>query len=212
MPTSTIYVNRIAKPPKFEFMLKDSEFYINTPGVSVTDPDKSYTALSDGLFYVLNTNKSPIIFNSLTIGTLSLRNNSIGSSDYISATLGDTTYDINGYRYDNYVITYKDIKIGALTISTNQKWENGQNVKINPFQSLEFGATYTVINVNNLGVQYYGNMPDKLKGVLDIDFLVKCYRDVSLTDVITQNLTISVNLINTGYIPDILAGTNDTIS
>jgi hypothetical protein len=80
---------------------------------------------------------------------------------------------------------------------------------INPFQSVEFAASYEVLNVNKLVIQYYGKSSInqyKNKGTIDINLNIKCYGDQALTKIINEPLTITVNTVNTGYTPLVLFG------
>lgn len=224
---ATVLVNKTAKMPVFGFMIPEDGFYMSTPGLSVTDINKSYSDLSDGKFYIMNRNNTSIYFNKITISKIIARNAS--RNDNFTISLYDRVVDVD-YLYDIYYIYYSknpnatsrvttnitnkrqysttDINIiGKLTIRTNLKDLVSNTVRLLPFQSIEFAVSYEVINVNNLSWQYYGKTPqtpNQRKGTIDIIFDVYCYQDESLVHEIRDNVVISVNLVNTGYVPTVI--------
>lgn len=193
-----IYITRIAKQPIFDFMIPSDGFYLNTHGVSITESGRSTTNLTDGLFYILNKNTQPIYFNSLTIDSVSFRDSSNVVASKLSKFLPTTTYD-DYYRYDDYYVKYNGLNIGKLRIRTQLKYVNDSNTQLKPFQSIEFGSLYSVENINQLNLHYNNPSGDK-KNTLDFIFVIKCFTDKELTKIVTDTITITVNVINTGYV------------
>lgn len=203
------YTKKLAKQPVFDFMVQDSEFYINTHGVSVTELGKSYTALSNGLFYILNKSSRSFVFNSLNVTSVRFRNESAIPATTLKISFNRTTYDTSlTQRYDRYNILFRSKIIGELLISRKTKYDNDLNFTLNPFQSIEFGATYSVKNVNMLDTQYYGSSninPNRRKGTIDIGLTIKSFTDLAMTNAVFESVTLTVNLVNTGYVPAIIA-------
>jgi hypothetical protein len=196
LSTAISYARKVAKQPKFDFMItnEDDDFYINTHGVSVVT-NKSFTDLSNGKFYILNKNNTPIYFNLIEIENISLRDDNLNK---IRIDKIDTILD-NNYIFDVYVIKINENEVGELEISRLIRFENNKNEIVNPQQSIEFRATYNVLNIGNFNIQYFGKNnknPNKKKGVIDIDLKVKCFGDKNLTREITDSVRISLNTIN----------------
>jgi hypothetical protein len=194
--TAISYARKVAKQPKFDFMItnEDDDFYINTHGVSVVT-NKSFTELSNGKFYILNKNNVPIYFNLIEIENISLRDDNLNK---IRIDKIDTILD-NNYIFDVYVIKINENEVGELEISRLIRFENNKNEIVNPQQSIEFRATYNVLNIGNFNIQYFGKNnknPNKKRGVIDIDLKVKCFGDKNLTREITDSVRISLNTIN----------------
>jgi hypothetical protein len=196
LSTAISYARKVAKQPKFDFMItnEDDDFYINTHGVSVVT-NKSFTELSNGKFYILNKNNVPIYFNLIEIENISLRDDNLNK---IRIDKIDTILD-NNYIFDIYVIKINENEVGEFEISRLVRFENNKNEIVNPQQSIEFRATYNVLNIGNFNIQYFGKNnknPNKKKGVIDIDLKVKCFGDKNLTREITDSVRISLNTIN----------------
>jgi hypothetical protein len=194
--TAISYARKVAKQPKFDFMItnEDDDFYMNTHGVSVVT-NKSFTDLSNGKFYILNKNNVPIYFNLIEIENISLRDDNLNK---IRIDKIDTILD-NNYIFDVYVIKINENEVGELEISRLIRFENNKNEIVNPQQSIEFRATYNVLNIGNFNIQYFGKNnknPNKKRGVIDIDLKVKCFGDKNLTREITDSVRISLNTIN----------------
>jgi hypothetical protein len=194
--TAISYARKVAKQPKFDFMItnEDDDFYINTHGVSVVT-NKSFTDLSNGRFYILNKNNVPIYFNLIEIENISLRDDNLNK---IRIDKIDTISD-NNYIFDVYIIKINENEVGELEISRLIRFENNKNEIVNPQQSIEFRATYNVLNIGNFNIQYFGKnnkTPNKKRGVIDIDLKVKCFGDKNLTREITDSVRISLNTIN----------------
>jgi hypothetical protein len=194
--TAISYARKVAKQPKFDFMItnEDDDFYMNTHGVSVVT-NKSFTDLSNGKFYILNKNNVPIYFNLIEIENISLRDDNLNK---IRIDKIDTILD-NNYIFDIYVIKINENEVGEFEISRLLRFENNKNEIVNPQQSIEFRATYNVLNIGNFNIQYFGKNnknPNKKKGVIDIDLKVKCFGDKNLTREITDSVRISLNTIN----------------
>jgi hypothetical protein len=87
-----------------------------------------------------------------------------------------------------------------LILNTQINYKNGSNAVLYPYQSYKVGAQYIVKNVNNLNYQYYGKTklaPNKKNGIIDINCKINVYTDSGLATLISNDLTLSVNLINT---------------
>jgi hypothetical protein len=204
---SVIYTNLFSrvteKQPVFDFMIKKDDFYINTHGVSVTEFDKSYSTFNDGLFYVLNKNNKPLYFNGVYLVNARLRKERGFPANSLRVFLTNTSFSGN-YMYENYNVSFRGRQIGRLTISRLSTYQNNSNLLINPFQSIEFSATYQVINLNNLDQQYFGKSrlnQDKKKGTIDINFTIRCFADKEFTQQVNDTLTFTINVVNTGYVP-----------
>lgn len=204
MANTSFYRRKIAKQPFFDFMIQHDDFYINTHGVSVTDINRAHTKLIDGLFHVLNKNSQPIVYSSLTVSSIRFRNENAIPATTLKISFNKTTYSAdNLYRFDTYNVLFRSNIIGILTIRTKTKFENNNNVVLTPFQSIEFGASYAVSNVNLLDVQYYGAsnvQPDKRTGTIDINLTIKSFTDLEMTNAVYETMTLTVNVINTGYV------------
>jgi hypothetical protein len=209
LSTPVYYTKRLAKQPVFDFMIQDTDFYINTHGVSVTELGKSYTTLSNGLFYILNKSSQSFVFNSLNVTSVRFRNESAIPASTLKISFNKTTYNTTlTERYDTYDLLFRSKIIGELRISRKTKYDNDLNFTLNPFQSIEFGASYSVKNVNMLDTQYYGlsNInPNRRKGTIDIGLTIKSFTDLAMTNAVYESVTLTVNLVNTGYVPAIIA-------
>jgi hypothetical protein len=200
---TNLFTRVTEKQPVFDFMIKKDEFYINTHGVSVTESAKSYTSYNNGLFYVLNKNNKPIYFNGLYLSSIRMRRENGHPASSIKVTLNATRVSGN-YTYEDYYLRFRGQLIGELTIGRLTQYVNDSNILINPFQSLEMSATYTVFNLNKLDLHYYGKSSinqNRKKGTIDVNFNIKCFADKEFTKVITDTLTITINTVNTGYVP-----------
>lgn len=207
------YTKKLAKQPVLDFLIKQNDFYINTHGVSVSDITRSYTSRANGLFYVLNKENKPIYFNRITPVSVRFRNESAIPANRLSFVFLKTELNSDETMiFDSYNVKFRSKIIGTFTISRPVKYTNGNNEILTPFQSIEFAATYTVNNVNMLDTQYYGASninPNRKVGTIDINLNIRCYSDKELTNIITDTLTLTVNLVNTGYVPQAL--NQDTI-
>lgn len=220
IPTSELatglvyYTKKLAKQPVFDFMVQDSDFYISTHGVSVTELDKSYTTLSNGLFYILNRTSKSFVFNSLNVTSVRFRNESAIPASTLKFSFNRTTYNTSlTQRFDIYDILFRSKIIGELRISRKTKYDNDVNFTLNPFQSIEFGASYSVRNVNMLDTQYYGlsNInPNRRRGTIDIGLTIKSFTDLAMTNAVYEPITLTVNLVNTGYVPAVIAPPSGT--
>ncbi len=200
---TNLFTRITEKQPVFDFMIKKDDFYINTHGVSVTEFDKSYTTFNDGLFYVLNKNNKPLYFNGVYLVNARLRKERGFPGNSLRVSLINTSFSGN-YMYENYNVSFRGRQIGQLTISRLSIYQNSSNLLINPFQSIEFSATYQVINLNNLDQQYFGKSrlnQNKKKGTIDINFTIRCFADKEFTQQVNDTLTLTINVVNTGYVP-----------
>lgn len=198
------YIRRIDYQPIFKFMIQEPEFYINTYGVSVADGTKSTTLLGDGAFNVLNKNSNPVFFGGAVVSSIRFRNENAYSTTQLSIRLSSTVRRDTDYRYDDYLVTFRGSQIGTLTINTPLKYDTTGTTKLYPFQSVELGATYTVANVNKMGIQYFGfSKINKTRaiGTLDITLNINTLTDDQVKNTLTDTMVISINCINTGYVP-----------
>lgn len=199
---TNLFNKKIERQPKFEFMVKSDDFYINTHGVSVTESPKSYTSYNNGLFHILNKNNRPLYFGDVTISNVKLRNENGYPDSLISYTKENDIISDNTLT-EVYKLKFRNQIIGELKIIRPTPYTNGSGLIIQPFQSISFSAVYTVINLNNLNLQYYGKSdlrPTQKKGVIDFNFTITTYSDKLLNNKITEQLTITVNTINSGYV------------
>lgn len=209
LSTPFYYTKKLAKQPVFDFMIQRDDFYINTHGVSVTELAKSYTPLSSGLFHILNKTNQPFVFNSINVSSIKFRNESAIPASTLKISFLETTYNTTlTQRYDAYNVLFRSKIIGKLTLSRKTKYDNNSNFVLNPFSSIEFGATYLVLNLNQLDVQYYGSSninPDSKKGTIDIVLTIKTFTDLAMTNAVYESVMLTVNLVNTGYVPATIA-------
>ena len=217
LSTVNLYTKKLAIQPVFDFKIFRDDFYINTHGVSVTESTKSFTTLNNGLFHILNKNNQPMVFNGITLTSVRFRNESAVPANTLKHVFVNTTYNAsNTYAYDNYNILFRSNVIGTLSISRSIEHANDLNFILNPFQSIHFGATYTFKNVNLLDVQYYGASninKDKKVGTLDMRLTIKSFTDLTYTTPIYDSMTITVNLVNSGYVPSALStGSGQNVS
>ena len=146
------YVRRIDVQPVLDFMINqvgysgDTEFYINTYGVSISENNKSITTFENGLFYILNKNSQSIYFNSLNITSIKFRNENAYLSNALAIIQTATTTD-ETYNYYNYNVNFKGNNIGVLQIRSLLNYSNSSNSVIYPFQSLEFNFS-ALIHIN----------------------------------------------------------------
>jgi hypothetical protein len=59
-----------------------------------------------------------------------------------------------------------------------------------------------------LDTQYYGSSninPNRRKGTIDIGLTIKSFTDLAMTNAVFESVTLTVNLVNTGYVPAIVA-------
>jgi len=198
------YQNNTVSMPIFDFMIPKEDFYISTPGISVTEKDKSYSSASDGAFSVLNKNTVPVYFNSLNLTSVKIRNDSMTPNGNMKIVYSGATIDIDEvYLTEKYKIQFKSNTIGVVSITRLLKHKNELNVKLEPFQSIKFTASYEVYNLSNLAMQYYGKSttnPNKKIGTLDFDITIKIYGDKELTILTTNHMAMTVNLVNNGYV------------
>jgi hypothetical protein len=181
----TDFFNRVTeKQPVFDFLIKNNDFYINTHGVSVTEFDKSYTTLSDGKFYVLNKNNKTFYFNGLYLSSVRMRRENGYPTIALRAKLIDTRV-IGNFVYEDYYLNFRGKDIGKLTISRLTRFANNNNIMVSP-------------------LQYYGKSniaENKNKGTIDVNFNIRCFTDKEYTNQISENLTITINTINSGFVP-----------
>lgn len=218
--------------PEFSFYIPNSEFYINTPGVSVSDVTKSVTNFNDGIFYLLNKNNFPIYYNSLdtltpvvsvvTTNNETRKTNSFNPVGKIRASFIESnnkiitvTKDIPNittdeiYTYVPYTILYKGNRLGQLVLRILSVYYNNPGIAVFPFESVPFAAAYISENVGDLAKLYYGKTiksPNKNVGTIDFKFNFQYFDTNPLIPetnptVKYQEVVISLNTVNTGYVP-----------
>jgi hypothetical protein len=203
MSQSSLFTRYIEKQPVFDFMIKKEDFFINTHGVSVTELDKSFTTINDGSFYVLNKNNKPLYFNGIYLSSVKMRRERGYPGNLLRLSLNNTTTSGN-FLTENYNVLFRGRLIGELIIRRPSAYQNNSNLLINPFQSVEFSATYKVVNLNNLNEQYFGKSrlnQNRRKGTIDVNFTIRCFANKELTQQINETLTITINTVDTGYVP-----------
>lgn len=209
---SDLYSRVTEKQPVFDFMIKAQDFYLNTHGVSVTEQGKSYTNYNDGFFYILNRNNIPIYFNGIYFNNARMRRENGYPPATLKVGLGESK-NIDGIIYDNYEVKFRGNLIGHLTLSRKEILIDGSNFLLYPFQSAEFSMTYRVINLNRLDLQYYGksdvNKNNKV-GTIDFNFMIKSYTDKNFKNLIEEEITFSVNCVDTGYVPFSISNESNT--
>jgi hypothetical protein len=191
--------------PIFDFMIETTpdEFYINTPGISITESLKSKSSDEDGLFYIFNKNKIPIYFGGLELNSIRMRNESAYPNRTLTIRLFETEV-LGDTTIQKYQIIFRQQPIGLLKVSRGNLFLDGSKTLINPYQSVRFSATYEVLNLNNLNLHYYGNSnikPNRNSGIIDINFGIKMSYDSMLSNQVVEPLTITIKLINTNFVP-----------
>lgn len=203
MANINLFTRYTERQPVFDFMIKKDDFYLNTHGVSVTEIGKSSTSLNDGLFYILNKNNNPLYFNGLYLSNVKMRRERGYPGNALRIRLVNTSISGN-FLFEVYNVSFRGRLVGELIIRRLSTYQNNRNSLINPFQSIEFSATYRVLNVNNLDDQYYGKSrlnQNKKRGTIDINLTIKCFTDKELTQEAIETLTITINTVNTGIVP-----------
>jgi hypothetical protein len=193
------YRRRVDVQPTFSFRIEDSDFYINTHGLSVTDSTKAVSPDTDNFVYIMNKQTTPVYVSGVSLSSLTFRNRDGELNTSLKVTLDSITED-DDYQYQTYNVYFRSNLIGNLILKTEIKYKNGSDKTLYPFQSYKIGARYIVRNVNNLNYQYYGKTklaPNKKNGIIDINCKINIYTDSGLTTLLTNDLTFSVNLINT---------------
>lgn len=236
LPTPTDYTVTTAKSiatsePAFSFYIPNSEFYINTPSISVSDVSKSRTNFNDGVFYFMNKNNTPIYYKDLVLGSTTISglgglsnssNNSafirasfINSSDKLVTVEIDTVNITNDdmFTYIPYNVKYKGNGLGVLSLRILNTFYNNPGITVFPFESVKFAASFIGLNTGNLSKLYYGRTiksPDKNVGTIDFTYNFEYYvsnplKTDTTPDVYVLPMVISVNFVNTGYIPSIIS-------
>lgn len=200
MPTQEATRKVIQVMPRFSFVIPKNNFYINTPGVSISsNTDKFETIEKDGIFGIINTNAQPIYFNDIVFVRARPRDSELRSRiNYTKVSLSNT-YETETKFYQEYSVMINGYQTGKLTIVTDLNMI-GSNKMIIPLTKLEFSAFYEVKNLGVLSKHYYGKTtsnPLKKSGVMDFTFNLKAYADKELTKIVNEELVISTILVNT---------------
>jgi hypothetical protein len=226
--TVTTVVQTEINEPVFGFYIPENEFYINIPALSVAINSKSATNFDDCSFSILNKNSVPIYYKDIVLNSGVIRGSYVKSSDRnLIINLNSTTTD-DTYTYITYSVQrnlqLKSFKtatfinsspnspiIGYLTLRVLNKYYNNTGIIIYPYESVPFSANYIIENVGDLTNQFYGNTnttPNKKVGTFDFSFLIETYdsdpKNINkIPNILQEELVISVNLVNTGYVPPV---------
>lgn len=227
--TITTLVQTKISEPVFDFYIPNSEFYLNTPGVSVASVAKSATNIEDGTLNIMNKTNQIIYYKSLVFNNATVRNpNYVSYNKNLIVTKTDTTYDDN-YAYEIYSVSKNEqrttintrsisslvaptsILIGYLQVRYPIEYYSGSVLKINPFECVPISVNYQVSGVGDLTTQIYGqtsDAPNRKVGTFDFNFSVQTYDSdpnsiTSTPNISSQDLVVSINLVNTGYIPPV---------
>jgi hypothetical protein len=234
--TVTTVVSTPINEPEFSFYIPNSEFYINTPAISVANVAKSRTNFNDGVFYFMNKNNTPVYYKDFVLGSVStkvastatlqpsksifnpsavIRASFIKSSDKVVDITIDTNNITNDevYTYIPYNVIYKGNPLGILSIRILNKIYNNPNISIFPFESIGFAASFVGLNTGSLSKLYYGRTIkslDKNVGTIDFTFNFEYYVTNPLNSQLTPNvlaqpMVISINFVNTGYVPSVIS-------
>lgn len=224
--------------PEFNFYIPNSEFYINTPGVSVADVSKSATNFNDGVFYFLNKNNTPIYYKTIDITApivsldivasnnqtrtksvfnpvAKIRASFIESANKVILVDKDdaniSTDDV--YTYIPYTVSYRGNRLGQIVLRILSIYYNNPGIMVLPFESVPFAAAYISENVGQLSKLYYGKTVKSLNknvGTIDFTFNFQYYVENPLIPdtnplVKYQPIVISLNTVNTGYLPSAIS-------
>ena len=216
------YGGEIVASPIFGFKIMNlsTNFYgvsvSNSIVSSTTTPPtityNQYTSTTDKL-YVLNKNTKSVKFNDIKFKDAVLRNRNLTSVDKnLIVTKTNVSKDVNDLVKISQTFSFQNQIIGVLVISYPYSYSIKENVLIMPFQSFPISAQYTVLDPGGFFVDhYYGQSlaePKKRTGMLDVNFTVNC---VSLEGLpINEDITVSVNLINGGFILPVKPPINPT--
>lgn len=234
--TVTTVVSTPINEPEFSFYIPNSEFYINTPAISVADVAKSRTNFNDGVFYFMNKNNTPVYYKDFVLGSATpkiastttlqssksifnpsavIRASFVKSSDKAVDITIDTDNITNDdvYTYIPYNVIYKGNPLGILSIRILNKIYNNPGISIFPFESIGFAASFVGLNTGSLSKLYYGRTIkslDKNVGTIDFTFNFEYYVTNPLNseltpNVLTQPMVISINFVNTGYVPSVIS-------
>jgi len=208
---SLSYTQKTVKMPTFDFFIPKDNFFINAHGVSVTDITKSSTELSNGEISILNRSNNLIYFNSLLVSSITVKKDT--KTPRILFRVNKTkTLTTGNYILDEYTIRFRNRSIGLFLLKREANFYDGSNTVLYPFQSTKIQAAYIVLNPSQIGIQYFGKSntnPDRLIGTLDINLTVNMLNNLSGDIIISEPITISINLINTGFKPQ--SGINQSI-
>lgn len=201
--TVTTVVSTTIYEPEFNFYIPNSEFYINTPAVSVADVSKSATNFNDGIFYFMNKNNVPIYYNTLDITSANVSADIVASNNqtrkksvfkptskirasFIESfnkviTVTKDTENITSdevYTYVPFIVLYKGNRLGQIILRILNIYYNNPGITVFPFESIPFAAAYISENVGNLAKLYYGKTiktPNKNVGTIDFTFNFQYY-------------------------------------
>lgn len=198
--------------PQLDFYIPNSEFYINTPGVSAANMAKSATNFKDGMFYLLNKNSIPLYYKDFVLINAQIRSGYLTAVNKIVAVALELTSEDETYTYLVYSLKYRGKLLGYLTIRILSDFYNQPGRSIAPFEIVRFAGSFSAQNVGNLSQIYYGKTitaPDRSIGVIDINFFIECWdsnpNDTSkIPNLLKQQVTVTVNVVNTGYVPTVV--------
>ena len=211
--TVTSVLSTPINDPEFSFYIPNSEFYINTPGISISDNKKSVSNFNDGLFYFLNKTNSPIYYNNFLLNNNGkIRASFLNNHEKVINVISSSINVENEYTYTTYVLSYKNKIIGKLITRILNVWYNKERVMLAPFESIDFSIVFVSENVSDLNNLYFGKTnitPDRRIGVIDFSFNFYYYNKNPInevSDLISETMVVSINLVNTGYISGVING------
>lgn len=201
--TVTTVVSTTIYEPEFSFYIPNSEFYINTPAVSVSDITKSRTNFNDSIFYFLNKNNVPLYYKSIDITQPTITNdivssnaqianrsvfNPVGkirasfvkSSNKVIDVIKDETLITTdeAYTYIPFIVSYKGNRLGQIILRVLNIYYNNPGIMVYPFESIPFAASYVSDNVGDLDKLYFGKTVKSLNknlGTIDFTFYFQYY-------------------------------------
>lgn len=198
--------------PQLDFYIPNSEFFINTPGFSAANVAQSATNFNDGMFYLLNKNSITLYYKDIVLINGQIRSGYITAINKIVAINQELISNDETYTYVVYSVKYRGKLLGYLTIRILSHFYEQPGRAIAPFENVRFSASFSAQNVGNLGQVYYGKTgtaPDRNVGTIDVNFFIECWdsnpNDTSkIPNLLKQRVTVSVNIVNTGYIPTVI--------
>lgn len=168
-------------------------------GVSVSNPNNYNTSITDKV-YILNKNTTSVKFSSVVYKNAVLRNRNLSSSDKNLTISNSVTEMIDDNISIKNTFSFKGNNIGVLDVRFPYSYYIKDNVLILPFQSFPISGEYSVLSPGS-SFQYYGQSlaePNKKTGILDVNYNVNCIDQNG--NPITEEITISVDLMNGGFV------------
>lgn len=198
--------------PQLDFYIPNSEFFINTPGFSAANVAQSATNFNDGMFYLLNKNSTTLYYKDFVLINGQIRSGYLTAINKIVTITQELTSTDETYTYIVYSVKYRGKLLGYLTIRILSHFYDQPGRAIAPFENVRFAASFSAQNVGNLGQVYYGKTgtaPDRNVGTIDVNFFIECWDSnpndtAKIPNLLKQQVTVSVNIVNTGYVPTVI--------